>query len=81
MFKTCVGTWTDEMNRECALKTGLYYQIDSIYSDGVNTLCTSACKCNANATQWPQSQSVFMITDKMGSSGLLDCPMQDLTSY
>ena len=75
----CIDTWTAELNRNCSLKAGLSYQIDQIYTQGSQLLCTQACQCNADKTQWPQATG--MVTSKLGSSSLLDCPMDFLNSY
>ncbi len=44
-------------------------------------LCSSACKCNADSTLWPSPLNQTMITDKMGSSSLLECPLDFLGTY
>lgn len=44
-------------------------------------LCSSVCRCNANSTLWPAPLNQTMITDKMGSSSLLECPLDFLGTY
>ena len=35
----------DDFDKECASKTGVAYTIDSIYNEGVETMCTKTCPC------------------------------------
>ena len=76
-----IGTWTNEMNTNCHLRAGLSYQIDKIYSDGSQLLCTKTCQCNADANLWPAPLNKTMATSKMGSSSLFDCPTNSLSQY
>ncbi len=72
---------TEEINRDCSLKTGLAYQIDQIYSHGAELMCSNNCKCAADATLWPENQRSDIHTDVMGISLVIDCPTEYLTTY
>lgn len=70
-----------ELQKNCATKAGMAYQIDDIYVRGSKILCTSQCPCAADKTKWPAAQQATMVTDAMGVNELTDCPSDSLTNY
>ncbi len=75
------STWSDELTKNCNFKAGLSYQIDLVYKQGAQLLCSPACRCNADPLKWPVEKRVGMVTDRLGTSSMLECPMDFLNSY
>ena len=45
-FITIVGNLSSDFAKECSSKTGIAHQIDQIYLQGRNVLCSSDCPCS-----------------------------------
>lgn len=52
----------------CERQTGIFYELDKIYQDGSNLLCTDACPCTGEVG----------VTNQYGASTLLGCPGSDV---
>ena len=75
------STWSSELTKNCTLKAGLSYQIDMVYKQGAQMLCTPACKCNADPLKWSNDTRGGMTTDRLGVSSITECPMDFLNTY
>lgn len=54
------------MNDGCALKSGMVYELDQIYTRGSDVLCSEACPCNADKGIFDDAVSENMVVDTMG---------------
>lgn len=62
------------MNEGCALKSGMVYELDQIYSRGAEVLCSEACPCNADKGIFSTEVAEAMVVDNMGQTRLEECP-------
>jgi len=62
------------MNDGCALKSGMVYELDQIYTRGGEVLCSEACPCNADKGIFDDAVSENMVVDTMGQTRLEECP-------
>jgi hypothetical protein len=52
-----------------------------MYAKGLRVLCSSNCPCDADKSLWTEKDQDGMVTNAMGQSMLLDCPLDPLTQY
>lgn len=69
-------TVADQFQTGCSTKAGLVWELDQIYNNGNEILCTAACPCNADSGIWKTDDAVQMVTDGMGQTKLADCPIK-----
>jgi len=68
-------TLTDQLNTGCQLKSGIIYELDMMYEQGSNILCTEKCPCKVDKGLFKTEISDTMITDQMGQIKLDECPV------
>jgi hypothetical protein len=61
-----LDTMKDNINKDCAYKSGPLWEIDLIYKQGANVLCTTACPCAADKTMWSKNEQQGIVTSGMG---------------
>lgn len=44
-------------------------------------MCTTVCKCDADASLWPTADQSSIVTDSLGVSMVTECPTSYLSSY
>ena len=64
----------DQLNEGCALKSGMIYELDQIFTAGQDILCTPKCPCNADSGIFSSEVAVKMETDQLGATRLDQCP-------
>jgi len=69
-----------DFSKECATSTGKAHQIDNMYKQGSQLLCTDLCPCSiSDITMWDVDVAANLVTKPDGFSRLLDCPNEGIS--
>jgi len=60
----------DQLNEGCKLKSGMIYELDTIFTQGQSMLCTEKCPCNVDSGIFSSEISTKMVTDSLGATRL-----------
>ena len=64
----------DQLNEGCKLKSGVIYELDTIFTQGQDMLCTDKCPCNVDTGIFSTEVSEKMVADALGATRLDQCP-------
>ena len=69
-----------QLNEGCGLQSGVIYELDQIFKQGQEILCTDKCPCNVDSGIFASEIAAKMVTDSLGASRLDNCPASAITS-